>query len=170
MRARARRRNLAVWGSSAGRAGRYGAPGPRRPGRTRRARRLARTGLLVIAVGLIRLARAVRPRWRPLLAGLVLTVTGLVLRSSLWAGLALPVGFLFLYAALLIPARSDADRKQHSELERELAGYFTPAQRCDLEATLARYPDGVTHELRDILAGQATAASDDVIPGARTAH
>ncbi|MBO0807603.1 MAG: hypothetical protein J2P32_04780 [Actinobacteria bacterium] len=77
---------------------------------------------------------------------------------------------MFLYASVLIPARSDADRKQHTELERELAGYFTPAQRCDLEATLARYPDGVTHELRDILASQATAASDDVIPGARTAH
>ncbi|MBO0771202.1 MAG: hypothetical protein J2P35_07085 [Actinobacteria bacterium] len=77
---------------------------------------------------------------------------------------------MFLYAALLIPARSGADRKRHSELERELAGYFTPAQRCDLEATLARYPDSVTHELRGILAREATAAGDDVIPGARTAH
>jgi hypothetical protein len=120
-------------------------------------------------VGLIRLARAVRPRWRPLLAGVVLTVAGFLLRSFLWAGLALPLGFLFLYAALLNPGRSDADRKQHSALERELAGYFTPAQRCDLEATLARYPDTVTHELRDILASQATAAGDDVIPGTRTA-
>ena len=170
MRARARRRNLAVWSSSAGLAGRYGAPGLTRPGRTSRIRRLARTATLLVAVGLLRLARAVRPRWRPLLAGVVLTVAGLVLRSFWWAGLAFPVGFLFLYAALLIPARSDADRKQHSELERELAGYFTPAQRCDLEATLARYPDSATRELRDILASQATAAGDDVIPGARTAH
>lgn len=170
MGARARRRNLAVWSSSAGRGGSYGAPRLTRPGRSRRIRWLARTGLLVVAVGLVRLARAVRPRWRPLLAGVVLTVAGLVLRSYVWAGLALPVGFLFLYAALLIPARSGADRKRHSELERELAGYFTPAQRCDLEATLARYPDSVTHELRGILAREATAAGDDVIPGARTAH
>ena len=43
-------------------------------------------------------------------------------------------------------------------LERELAAYGTPAQRCDLEATFDRYPDDATGELRDILARQAAAA------------
>jgi len=50
--------------------------------------------------------------------------------------------------------------QQLCELERELAAYSTPAQRCDLEATFDRYPDDVTYELRDILDRQATAAID----------
>ena len=45
-----------------------------------------------------------------------------------------------------------AARKRRSDLERELAGYATPAERGDLEETLDRYPYGTTHELRDILA------------------
>ena len=45
------------------------------------------------------------------------------------------------------------------ELERELAAYSTPDQRCDLEAPLDRYPDSATGELREILAGQAAAAA-----------
>ena len=48
--------------------------------------------------------------------------------------------------------------KQLCELERELAAYSTPAERCDLEATFDRYPNDVTCELRDILARQAMAA------------
>jgi hypothetical protein len=49
-----------------------------------------------------------------------------------------------------------AARKRRSDLERELAGYATPAERGDLEQTLDRYPYG-THELRDILARQSMA-------------
>ena len=48
-----------------------------------------------------------------------------------------------------------AARKRRSDLERELAGYATPAERGDLEETLDRYPYGTTHELRDILARQS---------------
>jgi hypothetical protein len=60
-------------------------------------------------------------------------------------------------AARIIVARAQATsrraaRKRRNELERELAGYATAADRCDLEAALDRYPDGVTHELRSILA------------------
>lgn len=111
------------------------------------------------------LARAARPRWRPLLAGGVLAVVGLMLRSGALGALLLP-GLLVLLSALLIPASPDADRKRRSELERELAAYSTPAQRCDLEATLDRYPDSVTYELRDILASQAMAVCNNGIPGA----
>ncbi len=53
-----------------------------------------------------------------------------------------------------------AARKRRGDLERELAGYATPAERGDLEATLERYPYGTTHELRDILARQSMA--DDI--------
>jgi hypothetical protein len=65
------------------------------------------------------LTRAVRLRWRPLLAGVVLTVAGLMLRSGAWGAVILP-GIWFLGSALLMPANPDADRKP-SELERELA-------------------------------------------------
>jgi hypothetical protein len=57
-------------------------------------------------------------------------------------------------------ASRKAARKRRAELERELAGYATPAERLDLEAALDRYPDGVTHELRTILARQSMAAQD----------
>ena len=56
--------------------------------------------------------------------------------------------------------------KQRCELERELADYSTPAQRCDLLATLDRYPDSVTYELRDILTRQAIAAFNNRLPAA----
>ena len=51
-----------------------------------------------------------------------------------------------------------AARKRRAELERELAGYASPAERRDLEAALDRNPDGATHELRAILARQSMAA------------
>jgi hypothetical protein len=161
MRLRAHRRNLVVWSPYARPAVMYGPP---RLTRTRRIRRCIRTGALLAVIGAIRLARAARPRWRPLLAGAVFTVAGVVLRSSTWSVVLIP-GLLFLFAALLTPASPEADRKRRSELEHELAVYSTAAQRCDLEAILDRYPDSETYELRDILAGQAMAAGNNEIPG-----
>jgi len=111
----------------------------------------------------MRLARAMRTRWRPLLAGVVLTVVGVMLRSGTGSVVFFP-GVLFLLSALLTPASSKVAPKRHSELERELAAYSTPAQRCDLEATLDRYPDGITYELRDILASQVMAACNNRFP------
>jgi len=88
-----------------------------------------------------------------------------MLRSTAWSALLL-AGLWFLVYAAFIPASPDAERKRRSELERELGGYSTPAQRRDLEATLDRYPDSITHEVRDILAHQALAACNNRIPGA----
>ena len=90
MRLRPHRRNLVVWSPSAGPVGRYGVPGFTRIARTRRIRRWIRTGGLLTVIGLIRLASAVRTRWRPLLAGGVLTVVGLMLRSGAWGSIAAP--------------------------------------------------------------------------------
>ena len=127
MRQRSHRRNLVVWSQSAGSVGRYGAPPFTR---RRRIRRWIRTGALLTVVGLMPLARAVRARWRPLLAGGVLTVVGLMLRSGAWGAVILP-GIWFLGSALLVPANPDADRKRSElerELERELAAYTRSAQ------------------------------------------
>jgi hypothetical protein len=164
MRPRSQRRHLTVWGPAASPAGRYGDPKLTRSARTKRIRRWLRIGALLAVVGLMRLARGVRLRWRPLLAGGMLTTVGFMLRGGAWGVVALP-GLWFLCYALLIPASRDADRKRRSELERELAAYSTPAQRRDLEAILDRYPDDVTYELRDILASQAMAACGNGIPG-----
>jgi hypothetical protein len=116
-----------------------------------------RTLALLAAIGLIRLGAAARPRWRPLLAGAVLTTAGVVLRSSA-AGIVMIPGMLFLLSALLVPVNPVAAGPRRRELERELAAYTTPGQRRDLEAILDRYPDSVTSELRDILVWQAAAA------------
>ena len=161
---RARRRNVVVWRSSADLTGRHRITMFPRLARAGRMRRLARTGGLLTVIGLTRLARALRLRWGFVLAGGVLTVAGVLLRNGAGGLLLLP-GLLFLYAALLVGASPEADRKRRCELERELASYSTPAQRCDLEATLDRYPDGDTYELRDILARQAAAARHTGIPG-----
>src|SRR5215510_6704676 len=134
MRLRAHRRKPAVWSPSVGPADRYCAP---KLARTRRIRRCFRTSALVTVIGLMHLARGVRLRWRPLLAGGVLTVVGVMLRSGAWGAVVLP-GLWMLVYALLLSASPDADRKRRSALERELAGYSTSAQRCDLEATLDR--------------------------------
>jgi hypothetical protein len=107
----------------------------------------------------MRLAGATRPRWRPLLAGVVLTAAGVVLRDGA-AGIVMIPGMMFLLSALLVPADPVAAGPRRRELERELAAYSTPDQRCDLEATLDRYPDSATGELREILARQAAAASN----------
>lgn len=63
-------------------------------------------------------------------------------------------------AARLILLRANrttrqAARGRRKQLERELACYATEAERQDLLATLDRYPDGVTQELREILTRQA---------------
>ena len=163
MRLRSHRRDLVVWNQSAGPVDRHGAPSFARPAGTGPIRRCVRTSGLLAVIGLMRLA--MRPRWRTVLAGGVLTIAGVILRSGPGGVVLLP-GLLFLLYAPLIPAGPDSDRKRRSELERELAGYSTPAQRRDLEATLDRYPDGVTSELRDILAGLAIATRDNGIPGA----
>src|SRR5690348_18411866 len=150
MRLRSHRRTLVAWSLSANPGDKYGDPRFMRPVRTRRIRRSLRTGALITVIGLMRLARGARHRWRPLLAGTVLTVVGVMLRGGVWGLISLP-GLWFLVYAVLIPASSATDRKRHAELERELAAYSTPAQRCDLEAALDRYPDEVTYELRAIL-------------------
>jgi hypothetical protein len=160
---RARRRNVVVWRSSRARGGRYSLTTFQRPARTRRLHRLLRVSCLLTLIALIRLARVLRPRWAPLLAGAGLTAAGLVLRGAV-GGLAFLPGILLLWAALLIEGNPDADRKERLVLERELAGYSTPAQRRDLEAILDRYPDRATRELRDILARQATPGNSGV-PG-----
>jgi hypothetical protein len=85
----------------------------------------------------------------------VLTTVGILFRSGPGGVVLLP-GLTFLVIALFAPSSP----KGRTELERELATYSTPAQRHDLEAILDRYPDGTTHELRDILAG-LTASSPD---------
>jgi hypothetical protein len=151
---RARRQGIVVWRSSAGPGGRYGLMGAPRPASTRRRlRRFLRVSGLLAAIGLIRVAGALRGRWRPVLAGVALTAIGVVLRDGP-GGLAFIAGFLFLYAAVVMEVSPAADRERLLRLERELADYSTPAQRCDLEAILDRYPDEDTRELRDILARQ----------------
>jgi hypothetical protein len=132
MRLRPHRRNLVVWSQSVGPVGRYGVPGFTRPARTRRVRRGIRTGALLTVIGLIRLARAVRTYWRPLLAGGILTVGGFMQRRAGGNVVFLPGVLLFLLSALLTPPSSEAASTRRSELGRELAGYSTPAQRRHL--------------------------------------
>lgn len=164
MTLRRHRRNVVIWRSSRapdyrGR-GLWFARAGRSSGRIRR--RLRISGLLV-AVGLLRVAAAVRPRWRPLLAGTVLTVAGYLMRNGM-PGIVMIPGMMFLTAALLAPPHPAGDNPRRRTLERELAAYSTPAQRRDLDAILDRYPDGDTRELRDILAGQRVAAETSPLP------
>ncbi|HEV2257761.1 MAG TPA: hypothetical protein VGS06_31895 [Streptosporangiaceae bacterium] len=149
-----RRRNLVVWSQSFGtdRASRV-----TRPTRTRRIRRWIRIGMLLTLLGLLPLARAVRSRWKLLLAGTVLTVAGVIMGASAAGSTMLLPGLMLLMAAPLVPGSPGAER---TKLERELAGYCTNAQRLDLAATLDRYPDDATREVREILASQAAAAYD----------
>ncbi len=151
MRLRPYRRNLAMWNLHVGPAGRYGLT---RPTRRRRIRRRLHIGVLLTVIGLLRVARAVRADWRPL-AGAVLTAAGVMFRSGA-AGVLLMPGLLLLVLAVLVPASPKAARARRCELARELGAYSTPAERRDLEAILDLYPDGMTHELRDILAAQPT--------------
>jgi hypothetical protein len=137
MRLRAHRRNLLVWGPSVGSADRYGARRFTRPARARRIRRWIRTGVLLMIIGLMRVVRAVRPRWRPLLAGGVLTGFGVV-AAVVW-GLVLLPGLLFLVSAALIPARPKTDRARRAEVERGLGVFSHPAQRRLASHAIALY-------------------------------
>ena len=162
---RPHRRNQVLWSQSADSVGRYGTPRVPAPSRTRRIRRFLRTGVLLAILGLMPVASEVRARWRMVLPGVALTVVGVMYRGDP-VGVVLLPGLLLLFSAPLVPVSSRADRTRRSELERELAGYSTPAQRCDVEAMLDRYPDDMTNELRDILARQAMAACGNRVPGA----
>ena len=157
---RRQRRNLVVWSQS---CDRYRSSQVAWRARPRRIRRWIRLGMLLPMLGLLTVARAVRPRWKPLLVGTVLTVAGLIMRGSGPGSVLLLPGLLLLLSAPLLPGAPIAERL---ELERELAGYWTSAQRHDLEAMLDRYPDDATRELREILAGQAVAAGDNRFPAA----
>jgi hypothetical protein len=166
MRLRSRRRDVVVWIQSGGSAGGNGSVRFTRLGRSQPIRRCIRLGALLTVIGLVRLIRAVRARWRPVLAGGALTVAGVMLRGGA-GGVVLIPGLMFLAYAPLVEAGSDEERKRRSVLRRELAGFATPAHRRDLEATLDRYPDSVTYEIRDVLAGLAVTAGNSSIPGAR---
>ena len=160
MRVQPHRRNLVVFSSSAGLAGRYSALRHKRLARTGRIRRFTRVVMLLMVI-------VVRPRWRPLLAGVVLTVLGAIARQGVFGLLMIP-GLLSFWLALMTPGDTDADRERRAQLKCELGAYSTPAQRCDLEATLDRYPDSITSEIRDILASQAVATHHSGIPGTRS--
>ena len=158
MMLRPHRQNVVIWKSS--RSPEYRGRGLwfTGPGRSSRPRRWLRISGLLVAVGVLRVAAAVRPRWRPLAVGTVLTVAGYVMRAGM-PGIIMIPGMLFLAAALLAPVGPGKEASpQRRALERELASYSTPAQRRDLDAILDRYPDHDTRELRDILARQSLAA------------
>jgi hypothetical protein len=129
-------------------------------------KRVARTGGIsrVIRISVLFAVIAVRPRWRPLLAGTVLAVLGVVERQGA-GGLMIIPGLLLLWHCLMIPGDTDADRERRSQLKRELAAYSTQAQRCDLIVTLDRYPDGITSEIRDILASEIQATQNSLPSG-----
>jgi hypothetical protein len=146
MRLRRRRlRNIVVWSSAGGVA--IGRASVRRR-RVGLARRLIYSGRVLTVVGLLWVVRVIRPRWRPVLAGVVCTAAGLILRDTAWSGILL-VGLLLLVYSVFIPAPPDDERRR---LAREVGSYSTRAQRRDLEALLDKYPDTVTRDLREILA------------------
>jgi hypothetical protein len=163
---RLHRRNLVVWSQSVGSAGRYDFPPFTRDRRIRRFRASIRLATLLPVIGLTQLERVLQARWRPVLAGAVLTVVGVTLRGDAGGVVLLP-GLMFLLYAPFIPASPDSGRRQRRELRRELAAYSTAAQRRDLEASLDRYPDQNTAELRDILHDLAMATRSNQVPGAR---
>jgi hypothetical protein len=104
MRMRSRRRNLVVWSSSLGAADRYGALSSMRITRPRRISWWLRTGGLLTVIGIRRLARMLRTRWRSMFAvtGAVLMVVGFELSSAS----ALVPGLLLLLFAMLTRAEA----------------------------------------------------------------
>jgi hypothetical protein len=166
MTLRRHRRNVVIWKSSRSPDHRGRGLWFAGPGHSGRVRRRLRISGLLVAVGLLRVAAAGRPRWRPLAVGTVLTVAGYLMRTGM-PGIIMIPGMLFLTAALLAPAGPEDASPQRRALERELASYSTPAQRRDLDAILDRYPDGDTRELRNILARQPLPAEPARIPAPR---
>ena len=157
MRLQPHRRKLVVFSSPADPAVGHGASQDKRVAHTGPIRRFVRIGMLLTVI-------AVRPRWQPLLAGVVLTAIGLIDRQGPGSVLIIP-GLLSFWGALMTAGDSDADRERRSQLKRELAAYSTPAQRRELVAALDRYPDGITHEIRDILTNPPVASRGNGIPG-----
>jgi hypothetical protein len=137
MKLPAHRRNLVVWSPSVGSADRYGTPRVTRLARTRRIRRWIHTGALLMIIGVMRLARAARPRWLPLLAGGVLTGFGVV-AAVVW-GLVLLPGPLFLVSASLVSATPKTRRAQRAEVEHELGVFSHPAQLRLASQAIALY-------------------------------
>jgi uncharacterized membrane protein len=137
MRLPAHRRNLVVWSPSIGSADRYGTARFSRLARARRIHRWIHTGALLMIIGVMRLAHAARPRWRPLLAGGVLTGFGVV-AAVVW-GLVLLPGFLFFLSAALVPARPKTDRSRRAEMEHELGVFSHPAQLRLASQAIALY-------------------------------
>ena len=158
MRQRSHRRNLVVWSQSAGSVGRYGAPPFTR---RRRIRRWIRTGALLTVVGLRPLARAVRARWRPLLAGAVLTMVGIIWLDGP-GGLVLLPGLWLLLSAPLISASPEADRMRRPEVELERAVFSHPAQRRLLAMTELRESPG--HPALDVRAGDHSQPVCHLVP------
>ena len=137
-------RNRVVWHSSTGPA-LTGVP-RRSP---RRLRRAVRTALLLVILGLVRLAG--NPRWRLAVLGAALIVPGLLL-SNIYGHVILLPGLMFLFYAPFLPGDSPETRARQAQLRRDLAAYSSPADRRDLEAIIERYPTAETGELRTALA------------------
>jgi hypothetical protein len=84
MRMRSHRRSLMIRTPSGGRTDRYGVPAFTRLARHRPIRWWFRTGALLAVIGITRLARTMRARWRSmfLVAGALLVITGVTLSSA----------------------------------------------------------------------------------------
>jgi hypothetical protein len=96
---RSHRRSPMVWSTPGGRADRYGLPTFTEIARSRRIRWWLGTGVVLAVIGITRLARGMRARWRSVFSvtGAALVVVGVVLPS----GAALVAGILVVLIALL---------------------------------------------------------------------
>lgn len=84
MRMRPRRRSVVAWNPPVAASGRYGALSFARVKRPGRIRWWLRTGALLSVIGIRRLARTTRTRWRPmfLATGALLVIIGVELSSA----------------------------------------------------------------------------------------